>query len=475
MNYRKCMIEAYKSGICGKYWKLYAAINERKKCSPITPLGACPDINIEEVFLQGSCDAMIMAWNLVDSINKSNGVYDPVVVIDGVEIPRTLFVDDILEIIKSFMDLDITIVDNETFEKSNRIYFKPCKCKVMCSNCVPPDDIKMNEAILEVVNDHEYLGSIVSNKGRKNDLKKRIADCRGVLNEIVEIARTAGVKEVCLRFMSTLVEACYKRKFKHGCEVWDDFNKMELRTINNMIPNMIKRVLQIPNATPTAAIKHDMGVTDMDLEVAMERILLASKVLQMSDCRISKQLLTSLMEKEVPGFCTSLRESLNLLGLSNITEIDNVSDKRKHLKKLIVNIQRTRVVEEMLVVSKTDRMLMNVNYDGQMKGYLLKLPFEEARIIFLWRCRMFPTKCNYPNRWSTSKLCNFCCMMDTDEHLLSCCGFMDIHQYQINGLLFMNVNGDMNELSFGAKILLKIHERLLLINEDKDINGSNDQ
>ena len=52
---------------------------------------------------------------------------------------------------------------------------------------------------------------------------------------------------------------------------------------------------------------------------------------------------------------------------------------------------------------------------------------------------------------------------------------MDIHQYQINGLLFMNVNGDMNELSFGAKILLKIHERLLLINEDKDINGSNDQ
>ena len=119
MNYRKCMIEGYKSGICGKYWKLYAAINERKKCSPITPLGACPDINIEEVFLQGSCDAMIMAWNLVDSINKSNGVYDPVVVIDGVEIPRTLFVDDILEIIKSFMDLDTTIVDNETFEKSN--------------------------------------------------------------------------------------------------------------------------------------------------------------------------------------------------------------------------------------------------------------------------------------------------------------------------------------------------------------------
>ena len=167
MNYKKCMIEAHESGIIGRYWKLYAAINKRKRCSPVTPLGTCPDINVEEVFLQGSCDAMIMAWNLVDSINKSEDVLDPVVVIDGVEIPRTLFVDDILEIIKSFIDLNTTIIGNETFEKTNRIHFKPCKCKVMCSNCVPPDDIKMNEAILEVVNDHEYLGSIISKQRQR--------------------------------------------------------------------------------------------------------------------------------------------------------------------------------------------------------------------------------------------------------------------------------------------------------------------
>ena len=231
-------------------------------------------------------------------------------------------------------------------------------------------------------------------------------------------------------------------------------------------------MLQVPNSTPAAAVKHDMGVTDMDLEVAMERIILASKILQMSDCRISKKLLTSMLEKEIPGFCTSLRESLSLLGLSSITEIDSVTDKRKHLKKLVIQIQRTRIVEEMLVLSKTDRMLMNINYDGQLKQYLLKLPFEEARIIFLWRCRMFPTKCNYPSRWSASRLCNFCCMMDTDEHLLNCCGFMDIHRYQINHQMFMNVDGDMNELSYGAKILMKIYERLLLINEDKDLNSS---
>ena len=124
------------------------------------------------------------------------------------------------------------------------------------------------------------------------------------------------------------------------------------------------------------------------------------------------------------------------------------------------------------MISKTDKILMNISYDGRIKDYLLKLPFEEARIIFLWRSRMFPTKCNYPNRWTTSKLCNFCCMIDTDEHLLSCCGFMDIHKYQIDHQMFLNLGTDMNKLSVGAKILLQFHERLLIVNEDKEMYRS---
>ena len=189
MNYKKCLIEAYISGIKGKYWKLYASINERKSCTPVTPLGESPEIDVNEVFLQGSCDAMLMAWNLVDAINKSSDVYDPVVVIDGVEIPRTLFVDDILELVKSFLDLDITILGNENFEKTNRIKFKPCKCKIICCNCTPTEDVKMNNAILEVVKEHEYLGTIISAVDRRKDLEKRVKDCKGVLNEITEICR----------------------------------------------------------------------------------------------------------------------------------------------------------------------------------------------------------------------------------------------------------------------------------------------
>ena len=120
--------------------------------------------------------------------------------------------------------------------------------------------------------------------------------------------------------------------------------------------------------------------------------------------------------------------------------------------------------------SKTDGMLKNFEYDGRMKQYLHVLPYNEARIVFMLRAKMFPTKWNFPSRWSTSKLCVFCCQPDTDEHLFSCCGYLDIHKFEVRHDMFMKLDIEMDKLSDGAKILLRIYERLLLTNEDKDVN-----
>ena len=49
-----------------------------KQCFPVTPLGECDELTVNEVFLQGFCDAMIMAWNLIDAINKGDDVVDHV-------------------------------------------------------------------------------------------------------------------------------------------------------------------------------------------------------------------------------------------------------------------------------------------------------------------------------------------------------------------------------------------------------------
>ena len=125
----------------------------------------------------------------------------------------------------------------------------------------------------------------------------------------------------------------------------------------------------------------------------------------------------------------------------------------------------------MMKASKTDSLLLNFDYDGKMKSYLLKLPFHEARIIFLLRARMFPTRTNFPQRWSSSNLYVFCCGLDTDEHLFQCCGYMDLHEEMVDYNMFIKLSCDMDTLSVGAKILIRLHDRLLCANKDSDING----
>ena len=150
----------------------------------------------------------------------------------------------------------------------------------------------------------------------------------------------------------------------------------------------------------------------------------------------------------------------------------NGRNERDFMKENVIKVQMKVLIEQMTLSSKTDQLLINFSFDGKMKTYLLKLPFE-ARIVFMFllRARMFPTKENFPNRWSASRMCIYCCQRDTDEHLFGCCGYQDIIcQENVTFELFFKVDCDMERLSMGANTSFKMHSRLLSTQEDKELN-----
>ena len=112
------------------------------------------------------------------------------------------------------------------------------------------------------------------------------------------------------------------------------------------------------------------------------------------------------MAKGIPGFCTSLSAAMKAVGVENLEVLKGNANQRKLLKSMLVKVQRQRLLDDMMKASKTDSML-NFSYDGYMKKYLIQLPFQEARMVFMLRARMFPTKSNFPKRWSQSNLCTF--------------------------------------------------------------------
>ena len=101
-------------------------------------------------------------------------------------------------------------------------------------------------------------------------------------------------------------------------------------------------------------------------------------------------------------------------------------------------------------------------FDGRMKKYLVDLPFEEARVIFMLRVRMFPTKENFKGRWGGDE-CVYCGCRESDVHLFSCVGYNDLLG-DVDFNMFMTLDASIDELSAGAKRLLKVLDRLELFN-----------
>ena len=138
-------------------------------------------------------------------------------------------------------------------------------------------------------------------------------------------------------------------------------------------------------------------------------------------------------------------------------------DIRGFLKAKVIEIQGNKLARKMLELSKSDRLLLKSFYfDGKRKRYL-DLPFHLARTVFMVRCRMLPTKDNFPGRWKGT-CCNVCGMDDTDEHLFACPGFADILDDSVSLEMFFDDN-DLELLESAAEKMVKVIERLKVIQE----------
>ena len=471
MNFKKSLIEAYRSGIRGRFWQCYKTINEKRHCIPHIPSGACPPIEMNEVFVQGSCDAVLMAWPIMDAETKQTGdAFSSNCCIEGIPIDRISFVDDLAEFAKSESDTDEKSVSNEVFEKKTRLNFKISKCKIIAMNVKGKINMYLDDEQMEVVQDHVYLGTIISESGERiKDMQARMKKATSVANEIVQVCKETELADVRLRYVKLLINACLDSKVKYGSALWNILKrKKAIGDLNRMKPALIKRVLQLPASTPSDAILYEFGISDLSLEILAEKVILAVETLNRNEDRIATRLLKALLPKCVPGFCSEVLEVCKIFDIS-LNDFVGTDDVRMKLKLKVIEMQKVELLKRMLICSKMDKILVNgFHFDGRVRSYLVELDFEQARAVFMTRFRMLPTKTNFPGRWSGT-LCNVCGFEDTDAHLFVCPGYQDIITNDIWYDMFWDdsILNDTAQLKEAAKILLSVIQRLEQIQDIK--------
>ena len=167
---------------------------------PFIPSGTCSEIAVKNVFVQGSTDAVLMAWNHMDARNKKKRtIWSKRVVVQGVLFDSLTFVEDIFEVCRSQFDLLISGAQIEVFQCETRLRFKPSKCKLIVMNQREEICDRIGNIVLEIVKEHVYLGTIISENGKRNDeIKKRTSEAKSVSNEIVMILKTSELSQVRL-------------------------------------------------------------------------------------------------------------------------------------------------------------------------------------------------------------------------------------------------------------------------------------
>ena len=231
--------------------------------------------------------------------------------------------------------------------------------------------------------------------------------------------------------------------------------------LDRIKPRLFKLILELPTSTPSAAILYEFGINNLSIEILMEKVVHAVQTLQSDDNRIAKRLFSVLFEKKVPGFCTEVSEACNILGVC-FEELVDKPDIRSYLKTRIVEMQGKQLLQQMLLSSKMDRVLLSgFSFDGKVMTYLRELDFVEARAVFMTRYRMLPTKSNFPGRWKGTA-CNICGFEDTDIHVLTCPGYSDLNTSRLSLDVFWDTEflEDMKLLAPAAKTMVRIIARM---------------
>ena len=462
MNYKLALIEAYRNGVTGRDWQCYKTINSSKKCVPHISSGKCSPIEVKNVFVQGSCDAVLVAWPMVDADSKRGGdCFTTDFYIEGININKMSFIDDLIGFNESISVANESNISYTVFERKTRLKFKVSKCKGMTMNCRKKESVVLNGEKLEEVKEQLYLGTIISSNGERfTEMNDRISKSNSVSNEIVQICKTPELSTIRLSYVKLLSSSCLDGKIKYGSALWNVLRyKSSQEKLDKIKPNLFKHVLQVPSATPSAAIQYEFGLNDLTLEILMEKIVLAVETLNLDDNRLSKKILQAMLVKNVPGFCTEVVCEIFQVSLDALKGKVNV---REVLKKKVIQLQSVQLLSRVITSSKMDRVLLEgFSYDGSMKKYLTQLNFLEARAIFMARYRMWPTKENYPGRWKGDK-CNICDRRDTDEHIFSCPGYVDLINGKFEYEVFWKQEflNDPVKLKSVAEIVIKVIERL---------------
>ena len=414
-----------KEGLTSNLWTLVRNLNLNLTARIRTKDGLTRPIKIKDSIRQGGVLSVAQYAILMDEIakeiKKSNY---------GVKLPNTeeeigslLWVDDV--VLASFDEKEMQDMLNLTNSTASmyRVEFGKEKSQIMLVNNKKQEDntdFTLGEMVLDQTKTYKYLGETVNSDGNiKDHIKSIKGKAEAAFQTIMLLAGDSNFKNIEMETIWKLVETCILPIILYASETWNN-NKAHTIEINQILDNIIKRILQTPTTTPRETLYMETGLIDIE-HLAKQKQIMMKQRLHETASDLMKEVLKTNTKGNWNERTLKIIEDLKLNENDVLDEKQTV--KRKVTQKLKVNFKEN-INKKGDLKSKVKHLKEGTQdwNPGKRKPYLNRLTRKQASTIFKTRTRMIDSKNNFRNKHKNNMQCRACGLeTETQQHILEQC------------------------------------------------------
>ena len=356
--------------------------------------------------------------------------------IANVVIQTLIFVDDKISFAEGDQQQQLTLEFADVFAQKHKLEWGKDKCKTMTigNSKKEEKEWKLGGEEIGACKEYKYLGDIISQDGKNTtNLKERKNKVNVAVRSILTCCNSGVMKKMAAKVAKYLYETEIVSALLYNSETWT-LSNAEKKFVDQIEVHAWKKLIGLPNTTPTAGIVHTMGSVFPSIRVEQKQLLYLHKVLQRNDEHWTKATMIAMKEKNV-GWAKQINSVLEKWELE--TEWENIKNKRKKEWTQLVNaaaekINVSKLKEECETKNRTEtktktkvahlkERLNSPDYVRTLDPFIVQNQLMiHARAFIMGRYGMLQCAKNFATQHGT-KQCKDCGVLDDENHRINLC------------------------------------------------------
>ena len=344
--------------------------------------------------------------------------------------------DDSLSLAEGYDQQEATLQKFDEFAIKHKLEWGQQKCKTMevGTHKEKRKEWSLGDKKIERCDVYQYLGEMISRDGRnEKNLRARFDKVKMAVRSIITCRNNAIFQNIATKTILQLHDSQTLSSLLYNSETWT-LTAADRKLLDQMELYAWKRMIGLPNTTPTAAIIHTTGSLYASIRIDIKQLLYLQKVLHKEDYKWAKKFLLLLNDQDY-GWAKQINNTITQWNLETDWEIIQkltVGEWRRLVFQAAEEQNLKRLKEECLsknrneTKQKTKRKYLEavLNNPGY-KRTPSPLIWENQKIIatralIMGRAGMLQCANNFSTKFKT-ETCADCGVADDESHRINDC------------------------------------------------------